>query len=63
MILARISHRAFTAAADLGLLTGVLGPRTLRRSVALRLGFSALRVPVITPISTASLRNLVRDAG
>ena len=61
--LARISHQVSTAAVDLGILTGVLGPRTLRRSAGLRLGFSALRVRVITPIYTASLRKLVRKAG
>ena len=47
--LARIIHGASTAAADLGFLPGVLGPRPLRHGVQGRLGFSALRVPVIWP--------------
>ncbi|MFH1574830.1 MAG: hypothetical protein ABIG68_12665, partial [Acidobacteriota bacterium] len=43
-LLARTIHEASAAAADLAALTGVLGPRPLRRSVQLRLGDEALRL-------------------
>jgi len=62
-MLARISHQLSTAAAHPGFLMGVLGLRTLRRSVELGLGFSALQVPVIRPVYAAALRNPVRNAG
>ena len=42
--LARIFHAWSTAPADMGILPGVLGPRTLRRTVQVRLG---VRVPPI----------------
>jgi hypothetical protein len=61
--LPRIIHEGSTAAADMGMLSGVLGPRSLRRSVQLRLGLSALRVPDITPICAASLQTLMNYAG
>ena len=61
--MARIIHEASPAAADLGFLTGVLGPRPLRRSVQLRLGFSALWVLVIRTACAASLRTFVNDPG
>ena len=50
-------------AADLGPLRSVLGPRPLRRSVQLRLGSSALRVPVIGPTCAPSLRTFLNNAG
>jgi len=61
--LARIVREASAAAVDLGLLTGVLGPRPLRRSVQHHLGFSALRVPVTRPVCAASLRTFLNNAG
>jgi hypothetical protein len=47
----------------MGMLSGVIEPRSLWRCVQLRLGFSALRVPDITPICAASLRTLMYNAG
>jgi hypothetical protein len=52
--LARIFHEWSTATADMGVLLGVLGRRTLRRTVQVRLGFESLRLPNCTPIFTVS---------
>ncbi len=54
-LLAGIIHEAPAAPADPAMLTGVLGARTLRRTVQVRLGSSPLRMPVITAVSTARL--------
>ena len=59
----RIIHEASTEATGLGSPTDVLGARPLRRFVQPRLGFSALRVPVIRPICAASLQTFMNDAG
>ncbi len=69
--LARVIHEAPAATADPAMLTGVLGARTLRRIVPVRLGSSPLRMPVITAVSTARLsspksvsrRTFVNDPG
>jgi len=52
-----------TATADVAALPGVLGPRTLRRAVQVRLGFESLRLPGGTPISTLSRRQFMKHAG
>ena len=46
------SRPGVTATADMGVLPGVLGPRSLQRTVHLRLGFEFLRLPGFTPIFT-----------
>ncbi len=40
--LARIIHELATPTVDMNVLPGVLGPRTLRRTVQVRLGFKPL---------------------
>jgi hypothetical protein len=52
--LARIFHEWSPATADMGILPGVLGFRTLRRTVQVRLGCKTLRLPGGTPIFTVS---------
>ena len=52
--LARIFHEWPTATADMGVLPGVLGSLTLRRTVKVRLGPEFLRLPGCTPIFTVS---------
>ena len=48
--LARIFHESLAATTDLAVLPGVLGCRTLRRTVQVRLGTNTLRLPGGTPI-------------
>jgi hypothetical protein len=43
-----------TPSMDMSVLPGVLGPRTLRRTVQVRLGFKPLRLPGGTLIFTVS---------
>ncbi len=52
--LTRIFHELSTATADMGILPGVLGSRTLRRTVQVHLGYESLRLPGGTPIFTVS---------
>ena len=48
--LARIFHESPAATTDMAFLPGVLGCRTLRRTVQVRLGTNTLRLPGGTPI-------------
>ena len=53
-----------TPSMDMSVLPGVLGPRTLRRTVQVRLGFKPLRLPGGTSIFTVSqhqFMNLCRE--
>ena len=52
--IAWIIHESAAPTADMGVLPDVLGPRTLRRTVQVRLGFKPLRLPGGTPIFTVS---------
>jgi hypothetical protein len=63
-------HESPTPTADMGLLPGVLGPRTLRRTVRtlrrtvqVRLGFEPLRLPGGKPIFTVSRWQFMKHAG
>ena len=60
---ARIMHEPPAATADMAVLPGVLGPRTLRRTNKVRLRSEPLRLPGGTARSTISLRRLVHNAG
>ena len=62
-MLARIMHELPTATADLAVLPGVLGSRTLRRTEQVRLRSESLWLPSGTTISAISLRRLVHNAG
>ena len=48
------SRPGVTATTDMDVLPGVLGCRTLRRTVQVRLGTNTLRLPVGTPIFVVS---------
>jgi hypothetical protein len=52
--LARITHEPPTATVDMTFLPGVLGPRTLRRTIKVRLGSESLRLPGGMVICTVS---------
>ena len=62
-VLARIMYEPPAATADLAILPGVLGSRTLRRTDQVRLRSEPLWLPGATTISTISLRCLVHNAG
>ena len=62
-ILARIFHEWLAATTDTAVLPGVLGPRTLRRTAQVRLGFEPLRLPGGTLIFTVSLRRIMKYPG
>ena len=47
-------HESLAATVDMAVLPGVLGCRTLRRTVQVRLGPNTLRLPGGTPIFTVS---------
>jgi hypothetical protein len=63
LILARILHESPAATEDMAVLPGVLGCRTLRRTVQVRLGSNPLRLPGGTPFSTVSQRKFVKHPG
>jgi len=60
---ARIFHESLAATADMVVLPGVLGCRTLRRTVQVRLGSNTLRLPGGTPIFTVSRRQFMKHPG
>ena len=62
-ILAWIIHELATPTVDMNALPGVLGPRTLRRTVQVRLGFKPLRLPGGTFIFTVSQHQLMNYPG
>ncbi|MEE8621762.1 MAG: hypothetical protein V3T37_06900 [Syntrophobacteria bacterium] len=61
--LARIFHESSATIADISVLPGVLGCRTLRRTVQVRLGSNPLRLPGGTPIFTVSRRQFMKYPG
>ncbi|MDH3927882.1 MAG: hypothetical protein OEV22_08065 [Deltaproteobacteria bacterium] len=61
--LARIIHELATPTVDMNALPGVLGPRTLRRTVQVRLGFKPLRLPGGTSIFTVSQHQFMNYPG
>ncbi|MCG6945981.1 MAG: hypothetical protein LJE87_11635 [Deltaproteobacteria bacterium] len=61
--LARMLHESSTATADTSVLPGVLGCRTLRRTVQVRLESNPLRLPGGTPFSTVSQRRYAKHPG
>ena len=56
-------HELPAATADMCVLPGVLGYRTLRRTVQVHLGSNPLRLPDGTPISTVSRHQFVKYPG
>jgi hypothetical protein len=56
-------HEPSAATADLAVLPGVLGSRTLRRTEQVRLRSESLWLPGGTTLSTISRRRPVHDAG
>ncbi|MBT8406434.1 MAG: hypothetical protein KJP05_03175 [Deltaproteobacteria bacterium] len=62
-ILARIFHELPAATTDMTVLPGVLGYRTLRRTVQVRLGSNPLRLPDGTAISTVSRQQFMKYTG
>jgi hypothetical protein len=61
--LARIFHELPAATMDMTVLPGVLGYRTLRRTVQVRLGSNPLRLPGGTAISSVSPHQFVKYPG
>ena len=61
--LTRIFHESSTGTVDMAVLQGVLEPRTLRRTVQVRLGSEPLRLAGGTPICKVSLRQFMKYAG
>jgi hypothetical protein len=61
--LARIFHESLTATTDMGVLPGVLGCRSLRRTVQVRLGINTLRLPGGTPIFVVSRQQFMKYPG
>ncbi|MGW8207655.1 MAG: hypothetical protein ACWGO2_01490, partial [Syntrophobacteria bacterium] len=61
--LARIFHESSFATADMAVLPGVLGCRTLRRIIQVRLGSNPLRLPCGTSIFTVSRRQFIKYPG
>ena len=63
IIQARIIHESAAPTVDKTVLPGVLGPRTLRCTVQVRLGFKPLRLPGGTAIFTGSRRRFMNNSG
>jgi len=63
LFLARMFHELLTATADMAVLPGVLGCRTLRRTVQVRLRSNTLRVPGGTPIFAVSRQQFMKHPG
>ena len=61
--LARILHETLAATTDMAVLPGVLGCRTLRRTVQVRLGTNTLRLPGGTPIFVVSRQQFMQYPG
>ena len=64
--LARMFHESrpgVTATVNIGVLPGVLGPRTLQRTVYVRLGFEFLRLPGGTPNFMVSQQEFMKYPG
>ena len=61
--LTRIFHESLAATTDMAVLPGVLGCRTLRRTVQVRLGTNPLRLPGGTPILVVSRQQFMKSPG
>ena len=61
--LARIFHESPAATVDMAVLPGVLGCRTLRRTIQVRLGSNPLRLPGGPSIFTISRRQFMKYPG
>jgi len=61
--LTRIFHELLAATTDMAILPGVLGCRTLRRTVQVRLGTNTLRLPGGTPIFMVSRQQFMKYPG
>ncbi|MEE8316548.1 MAG: hypothetical protein V3R70_08370, partial [Syntrophobacteria bacterium] len=61
--LARIFHELPAATTDIAVLPGVLGCRSLRRTVQVRLGANTLRLPGGTPIFAVSRQQFMKYPG
>jgi len=60
---ARMFHEWPTTTMDMAVLPGVLGCRPLRRTVQVRLGTNALRLPGGTPIFMVSQQQFTKYPG
>ena len=58
-----MSHEPLAATEDMAVLPGVLGRRTLRRTVQVRLGSNTLRLPGGTAIFTVSRQRFMKHPG
>ncbi|MEJ2234761.1 MAG: hypothetical protein ACWGP1_18065 [Syntrophobacteria bacterium] len=56
-------HESLAATTDMDALPGVLGYRTLRRTVQVRLGTDTLRLPGGTPIFVVSRQQFIKYPG
>ncbi|MEJ2430857.1 MAG: hypothetical protein P8075_18360 [Deltaproteobacteria bacterium] len=61
--LTRIFHESLAATEDMAVLPGVLGCRTLRRTIQVRLGSNALWFPGGTAIFTVSRQQFMKYPG
>ena len=61
--LARIFHELLAVTTDMAVLPGVLGCRSLRRTVQVRLGTNTLRLPGGTPIFAVSRQQFMKYPG
>ena len=61
--LARIFHESLAAITDMVVLLGVLGCRSLRPTVQVRLGTNTLRLPGGTPIFVVSRQQFMKYPG
>jgi hypothetical protein len=61
--IARIFHETLAATTDMAVLPGVLGCRTLRRTVQVRLGTNTLRLPGGTTIFVVSRQQFMKYPG
>ena len=61
--LARTFHESHAATADMGVLPGVLGCRTLRRTVQVRLRYNTLWLPGGKPIFKVSRLQFMKHPG
>jgi hypothetical protein len=62
-VLARIFYESLARTTDMAVLPGVLGCRTLRRTVEVRLGTNTLRLPGGTPICVVSRQQCIKYPG
>ena len=61
--LARMFHESLAATEDIAVLPGVLGCRSLRRTVQVRLGSNTLRLPGGMAIFTVSRQQFMKHPG